>query len=86
MYRLYFSPRAKEDLLNLDKNIAQRVLNKLKWLIENIETISHIPLSEKFSGLYKLRVGDWRVIYEIKHDEMIVIVHKIGHRSKIYKL
>jgi mRNA interferase RelE/StbE len=53
MYRLYFSPRAKE---------------------------------EKFSGLYKLRVGDWWVIYEIKRDEMIVVVHKIGHRSKIYKL
>ena len=54
-------------------------------LSENIELISPLPLSGNLSGLYKLKVGDYRAIYELDHNKMIITVHKIGHRRDIYK-
>ncbi|GBE40236.1 plasmid stabilization system protein [bacterium BMS3Bbin09] len=85
MYKLLFSNEGKACLASLDKKTAQRVLNKLKWLLQNIDSISHLSLTGNFSGLFKLRIGDWRVIYEINHQNQIVTVYNIGHRREIYK-
>jgi len=43
------------------------------------------PLKENLSNLYKLRVGDYRIIYEILADEETIVIHFIGHRKEIYK-
>jgi mRNA interferase RelE/StbE len=85
MYNLDFSLEGRASLASLDKEIGQRVLDKLKWFIQNIDNIPLLPLKGKFSGLYKLRVGDWRIIYDINHEEKVVTVHKVGHRREIYK-
>ncbi len=85
MYKLDFSAEGRSALASLDKEIGQRVLDKLKWLIQNIEVIPLLPLHGKYPGLFKLKVGDWRVIYEINYDEKIITVHKAGHRREIYK-
>ena len=85
MYKLLFSPEARDSLASSDKKVAQRILDKLKWFIEHIETIPLLPLEGNLSGLYKLRVGDWRVIYEINVKEKVLTVHKVGHRREIYK-
>lgn len=85
MYKLDFSADGRSSLASLDKEIAQRVLDKLKWLIQNIEFISPLPLHGKYSGLFKLKVGDWRVIYEIDYGKRVINVHKVGHRREIYK-
>ena len=85
MYKLDFSPDGRTSLATLDKKIAQRVLDKLRWLLKNIDNIYLLRLKENLSGLYKLRVGDWRVIYEVKREQRVVTVHKVGHRSKIYR-
>ncbi len=37
------------------------------------------------AGLYKLRVGDYRVIYEVLWDEETIVIHAIGHRREIYR-
>ncbi|MCL4557778.1 MAG: type II toxin-antitoxin system RelE/ParE family toxin [Deltaproteobacteria bacterium] len=65
MYRLDFSEEGEASFASLDRAINQQILNKLKWLIQNIDTINHKKLRGNLSGLYKLRIGDWRVIYEI---------------------
>ena len=85
MYQVIVLPKALPDLKNLDKAIAQRIADKLTWLSENAETVMPLPLKGYFSGLYKLKVGDWRVIYEINHNNKTVTVHKVGHRSEVYK-
>ncbi|OGL43393.1 MAG: hypothetical protein A2042_03890, partial [Candidatus Schekmanbacteria bacterium GWA2_38_11] len=69
MYKLDFSSEGESSLESLDKKTGQRVLDKLKWLIQNINNISPLPLHGKYSGLFKLRVGDWRIVYEVKHNE-----------------
>ncbi len=85
MYKLDFSTEGRRSLASLDKEIGQRILDKIKWLIQNIEVIPLLPLRGKYSGLFKLKVGDWRVIYEINHSKRFITVHKIGHRREIYK-
>ncbi len=84
-YQIYILPKAIEDLSKIDKAIAQRVTDKLAWLSDNIEIIPLLPLGGSFSGFYKLKVGDWRVIYEVNHNEKLITVHKVGHRREIYR-
>lgn len=85
MYRIIILPNAYEGLAGLDKAIAQRVTNRLDWLAENIGSIRPLPLKGSLSGFCKLRVGDWRIIYEVVHDERAIYIHKVGHRREIYK-
>ena len=85
MYRVTILPKALEYLSRADKPVAQRVADRLTWLSENIENINPMPLKGNLSGLSKLRVGDWRVIYEVNNEGKSITVHKIGHRREIYK-
>ncbi|MBN1900625.1 type II toxin-antitoxin system RelE/ParE family toxin [Candidatus Sumerlaeota bacterium] len=85
MYNINFTPQGFKSLESLDREIAQRILDKLKWFIEHIDEIRGMPLSGEFTGLYKLRMGDWRIIYSIDHKERLITIHKTGHRKDIYK-
>ena len=72
VYHLDFTHLGKTSLSQLDHEVGQRVVNKLKWLLENIENISPVPLYGTLTGLFKLRVGDWRVIYEINWKDQVI--------------
>ncbi len=85
MYKVEFSPQAEEDLSHIDKVIAKQIANKIEWLCQNIGHIIMEPLAGKFKGTYKLRVGDWRIIYSTKHSPQIITIYAIEHRGKIYK-
>ncbi len=85
MFNVQLLDEAIDDLANLDKPIAKRITQKIRWLADNIESIQPEGLSGQFSGFYKLRVGSYRVIYEILENENLIIIHAIGHRSRIYK-
>ncbi len=85
MYKIVFTSQGMDSLQSLTKNVSQRILDKLGWLIRNAGSINHLPLKSNLSGFYKLRVGDWRVLYEIAHDEKLVTVHKIGHKDTVIR-
>ncbi len=85
MYKIRLFEDATGNLERLDKTIARRILRKLNWLAENAEIIEPKGLRNTLSGFNKLREGDYRIIYEISHDEEIVFVRFIGHRSEVYK-
>ena len=54
-------------------------------MAENLKSVHLKALTGEFEGLFKLRVGDYRVIYELIHSEQMIIVHVIGHRREIYR-
>jgi len=85
MYQVRILKAAKQELSRLDKPVARRVAKRITWLVENMAYITPIPLSGNLANFYKLRVGSYRVIYEILHDEKTVIIHQIGHRREIYR-
>jgi len=83
MYAVRFTPQAEADLSRLDRDVAQRILRKLRWLAENFELLTPEPLSGTWHGVFKLRVGDYRVLYTCTGET--IIVHRIAHRREVYK-
>ena len=86
MYELSFHPNAAKDLKGIDRDLRARVLEKIGWLLEHVEDISHKPLAAHWEGMYRLRVGDYRVIYGIDRAQRRIVVYAVGHRREIYKL
>jgi mRNA interferase RelE/StbE len=86
MYEVEFRPRAAREFENLDKETAARITRRLRWLADNFDSIRAEPLAGPLSGLFKLRVGDYRIIYRPDRDKRIIIVFMVGHRREIYNL
>jgi mRNA interferase RelE/StbE len=82
-YSVTFEPESITDLDLITDLIRLRILNKIEWLAINFEQITPLPLTREWSGFYKLRVGDYRVIYEFDRESRIIII-RVGHRSEVY--
>lgn len=85
MYNLAFVPQVEDDFKRLDRSIRQRILRKVQWLSEHVHELTHESLSGQWVGTYKLRVGDYRVVYTLNHDKERILVHAVGHRREIYR-
>lgn len=83
-YSVEYEPEAIADLENLSHVVQARIVSKINWLAENFDQITSEPLAGNLAGFYKLRVGDYRVIYDFNHDKKIIIIDQIGHRREIY--
>ena len=83
-YSVEFKKSAAKTLQKLPQSVQKRIIDKLSE-IEN----SPPPLVEtKLKGnnpFNRIRVGDYRIIYEIQNDILVILVIKIGHRRDIYK-
>jgi mRNA interferase RelE/StbE len=84
-YQVRFLDDAIRDLARLDKSIARRIVERVRWLAENVETARLETLTGELAGFHKLRVGDYRVIYLILHDEQTLVINAVGHRREIYR-
>ena len=85
MYRITILDATARELANLDKPIGRRVVSRIQWLAANLDDVKIEALAGDLAGLCKLRVGDYRVIYEILHDEQTIVVHVVGHRREVYR-
>ncbi len=85
MYRAEITGDAERDLEQLDKPVAKRLRKRLKWLEENFERITPEPLSGPLADLYKFRVGDYRVLYDILREDQVLLIHRVRHRRQVYK-
>lgn len=73
-----------QDIPNLDHLIRRRIKIAIETKLATYPEIYGEPLHAKLARYWKLRVGDWRVIYELSNKE--VVIHIIGHRANIYKI
>lgn len=83
-YRIVFKPSAERAFLALPKDVQKRIDKRLLSLQDNprpagIKTLTGEP------GVYRLRIGDYRVLYEVRDDQVLVLVLRIGHRREIYR-
>ncbi|RPI58908.1 MAG: type II toxin-antitoxin system RelE/ParE family toxin [Chloroflexi bacterium] len=76
---------AARDLAKMDTAVARRVVARIRWLAENLEDLQPEALTGNLAGFYKLRAGDYRVVYEIVRAGSMMIVHLVGHRREIYR-
>ena len=85
MYFVRLLGTASKDLAKLDKPVARRIVERVHRLADNVADADLEALTGGFEGLYKLRVGDYRVVYELIHGERLIVIHAIGHRRDIYR-
>ncbi|HEY2328861.1 MAG TPA: type II toxin-antitoxin system RelE/ParE family toxin [Verrucomicrobiae bacterium] len=87
-YRVEIGSRADAQLAELDSAIGASVERKILWLAENAAVMIHrrlVGMPEDLSGLCKLRIGDWRILYWVYHKEEVVRIYRIQHRSEVYR-
>lgn len=82
MYSVLFKQNAKKEFSKLDRQNQKRIFSKIKQLSTILQL--GVPLVGKLAGLWKLRVGDYRIIYELQKANLIIYVLKIGHRKNVY--
>lgn len=85
MYAVEYTKGARKALRALPQNVAARILRK----IEHLAADPHAPNAnvKRLSGehVYRLRVGDWRVIYEIQDEALLVSVVRVSPRGGAYR-
>ncbi|MEC4293844.1 type II toxin-antitoxin system RelE family toxin [Adlercreutzia shanghongiae] len=87
MWRLLFSKKADKQLSKLDPGV-RRVL--LSWLLKHLDGCEGPRalgkgLSGDKAGIWRYRVGDYRILCDIKDDELVVLALEIGHRRDVYR-
>ena len=81
-YRLAYRPAILIDLASVEPSMAQRLLDKTKWIASNIDNLRHEPIAPDLPGLCKYAVEDWRIFYSIDRDGHLVDIHGIvRHRE-----
>jgi len=85
MHRIVFTKRADKALKKMPRNWAKRVRQKLEQIAkEPYAQNNNVTKLQERPG-YRLRVGDWRIIYEIEDDEVRILVLKIASRGNVYR-
>ena len=82
MFKVLFSDRAKKDLFQLQTDSAKQIKQRLKYFSENPLNYAK-KLKETTLGTFRFRVGDYRIIFDLVEDKIIIL--RIGHRKDIYK-
>ena len=85
MYSIRILKPAVKELEKLDHTAGKRIADRIQWLSENLDSTKLYPLKGELKGLYKLREGSYRIIFEILKTERVIIIHSVGHRREIYR-
>lgn len=83
-YTVEFRPAVLKSLKRLPRRDLVRIKKKIEELASNLPD----PNTTKMKGdnsFHKVRSGDYRIIYEIQNDRLVILVVKIGHRKDVYK-
>jgi mRNA interferase RelE/StbE len=82
-YKVEFKSSARNSLAKLPKKIQKRI----QGVITVLETNPLPPKAEKLKGrdAYRIRVSDYRIIYSIENNKLLIAVVAIGHRREIYR-
>lgn len=84
-YSLLFEKQVLKYLFKLDKKVSRRIIDKIKLLKENpIPHDSKRLVNVKYKS-FRIRIGDFRVLYRIDEEGKVIIIFLIDKRSKVYK-
>ncbi len=84
VYRVEFEKAVGRALKRLDKPVQRRVFVAIAALAEDPRPPGAEMLSGS-EGLFRIRVGDYRVIYAVEDDRLVVLVLHVGHRREVYR-
>jgi mRNA interferase RelE/StbE len=85
MYEIRFKKSVSKDLKNIGKSKIRLILKEIEKLKNSIENNEKVIKLQGNNPYFRLRVQDYRIIFEKQDDKLIILVIKIGHRKDIYK-
>ncbi|TNJ36738.1 MULTISPECIES: type II toxin-antitoxin system RelE family toxin [Prosthecochloris] len=85
VWTIEFAATAENELSKLDKSAAKRILKFLKERVATDPRSSGKALRGDYARLWRYRIGDYRVICEIRDQTVSVLVVRIGHRKEVYR-
>lgn len=85
-WKIIFTKRAEKDLKSLSLEVKKLIAKAINTKLLPNPDLALIPLKGKLKGIYKFRVGTYRILCEKRSETVVIVVVKIGHRKKIYSL
>ena len=83
IFEIYATKRFQREFKKLEGGVQERIKKKVSELREN--PYLGVPLTAQFKGKYKLRIGDYRVIYEIDFQNSRIFLVAVGSRKTVYE-
>lgn len=85
MYAIEFTRNALKSLQKIDPVYQHLIIEKLEALQQNPYGRSNVKALKGMSGYYRLRVANYRVIYELQDEILVILVIDINHRKDVYR-
>jgi mRNA interferase RelE/StbE len=85
MYQILFVSGLDKDLKKISKADQKRIINKVESLAKNPFSSGCKALQGELVGYYRIRSGNYRIIYSVDKEKVIILILKIGHRGSIYE-
>ncbi|MDO5668585.1 MAG: type II toxin-antitoxin system RelE/ParE family toxin [Corynebacterium sp.] len=83
-YTISYVPSAAKTIRKLDRSTARQLLEAIDGLASDPRPPGCIQLKGG-RGEFRIRVGDYRVVYDVQDDEQLVLVLRVGHRREVYR-
>jgi len=83
-YRVEITRKAAKQVKSLSQEVQERIRAEIKALADNPRPAGAKKISGK-ENFYRVRVGDYRILYEIQNKILLVLVIEVGHRREIYR-
>lgn len=83
-YRIEVRPRAEKELAALPRDAQRRIVRAIDGLAEDPRPAGCVALRGG-EGLFRIRVGVYRVVYLVEDDRLVVLVVRVGHRREVYR-
>ena len=87
-YQIEVGAKADKRLAEIDSVVGASIERKIQWLGDNAPNIIHrrlVGMPKELAGLCKLRLGDYRVLYWVEHEDKRIFIYRIEHRSEVYR-
>jgi len=84
-YQIIVLPQAQRQLLQIRRPIQNQIRSAIRSLASDPTPPDSIPMTGKGQGLYRLRIGGYRIIYRVHEDRLVVVVIRVGPRGNVYR-
>jgi len=84
MYRIFFKKSAEKELARLPQSLIHKIFKMTEKMQLNPLLLNSQKLSS-YKDLYRIRIGDYRIIYLLEKAKKKIIITKIGHRREVYR-
>lgn len=84
MYSIFYKKSVEKELKKLPKSSLVAVIKKIQTLAKNPKPNGSVKLRGSIN-LYRIRYSDYRIIYSINNDELVILVIKVAHRKEVYR-